>query len=230
MSAQSDTQTIDRLHEIHRGIYLVGHGIPPPFAREQAALLACHPKAILSHHTAANLWTLHPYPATAPVWVTVPPGRNPDRARIKARRATIPPRDTRQRHGLKLTSPPRTILDLAAHFPADDLERLVAEAHYRHLASEAELQDQLARNLGERGNAGLRRILGLPGAPQRTRSTAERTLLRLLREAAVTGYAFNQRAYGYELDVLWRGDDPAGVIDLLLRSLRRARERRAGAR
>ncbi|MFL5892400.1 MAG: type IV toxin-antitoxin system AbiEi family antitoxin domain-containing protein [Solirubrobacterales bacterium] len=55
--------TSGRLHEIHRGVYLVGHTVRPPLATEQAALLACGKQATLSHRSAANLWDLLPYPA-----------------------------------------------------------------------------------------------------------------------------------------------------------------------
>src|SRR3954452_14352336 len=50
--------TSGRLHEIHRGVYLVGHTVRPPLATEQAALLACGKQATLSHRSAANLWDL----------------------------------------------------------------------------------------------------------------------------------------------------------------------------
>ena len=45
----------------------------------------------------------------------------------------------------------------------------------------ASCRDQLERNPGKRGTRRLRRVLDLPGGPQRTRSPAERALLRLLR-------------------------------------------------
>src|SRR5215216_1822327 len=77
-----------RLHEIHRGVYLVGHTVPPPLAVEQAALLACGKAAVLSHRSAAKLWDLLPYPASAPAWVTVPSERSAERPRI----ASSPPR------------------------------------------------------------------------------------------------------------------------------------------
>jgi hypothetical protein len=63
------------LHEIHRGVYLVGHRAPPPHAHEMAAVPVC-PGAVLSHSSAAHLWELLPYPAAAPVWVTLEPERS----------------------------------------------------------------------------------------------------------------------------------------------------------
>jgi very-short-patch-repair endonuclease len=95
----------------------------------------------------------------------------------------------------------------------EDLERLIAEAHYRRLASEQELRGQLERNPGKRGNAALRAVLDLPGGPRRTRSLAEREMLRLLRRAGFRGYELNGRIHGFELDVLWRELDFAVEID-----------------
>jgi len=193
-----------RLHELHRGVYLVGHTIPPKYAPEMAALLACAPNAILSHRTAAALWALLPYPTPPPVCVTIPPKRTLSRPRIEIQRTPLERRDTRHRQGLALTSPPRTILDLAAALELDDLEALVAEAHYRHLATEPELHDQLARNPGRPGNKRLRSILDLPNGPQRTRSPAERDLLAMLRRHRITGFETNARIHGYEVDFLFR--------------------------
>lgn len=202
-----------RLHEIHRGVYLVGHTVAPPLAAEQAALLACGSAAVLSHRSAANLWNLLPYPASARAWVTVPPERSAERRGIHITRAVVPSHDVRRRHGLRLTSPPRTILDLSLFLDEERLERVVAEASYRRFASEAELRAQIDRNEGRRGVARLRRVLDLPGGPRRTRSPAERLMLQLLRGAGITGYEANARIHGYEVDLLWRAEGLAVEID-----------------
>ena len=182
-------------------------------AVEQAALLACGDQAVLSHRSAANLWELLPYPGSASAWVTIPPGRSASRPRIRIRRAVLPPRDIRHRHGLRLTSPPRTILDLSLSLTQEELERFVAEAAYRKLASEAELRAQIDGNEGKRGVAPLRRVLDLPGGPRRTRSPAERTMLNLLRRTGITGFEMNARIHGYEVDLLWRDARLAVEVD-----------------
>jgi very-short-patch-repair endonuclease len=191
-----------RLVEIHRGVYLVGT-IPGPHSLEMAALLACGPRSVLSHRSAACLWNLLPYPAPAPVWITIPPERSASRPRINAIRASLAPRDIRTRHSMRLTSPPRTILDMASLLDPDELESLIAEAHFRGKAREHELRDQRERNPHKRGVARLRRVLDIPGGPRRTRSPAERWLLRLLRKHRITGYENNARIHGYEVDFLW---------------------------
>jgi len=198
-----------RMREIYRGVYLVG-AVAPPMAYEQAALLAFRNKGTLSHSTATNLWRLSwrpgsspPSPPSIPVWVTLPPGRGAQRPGIRIHRAELDHGDIRDRQGLAVTSPPRTVLDMSALLNEEDLEQLVAEAHFRRLSSEAELQDQLARNPRKRGTAKLRTVLGLPGGPQRTRSAVERWMLSLLRDSGLTGFKMNRKLHGFEVDVVW---------------------------
>ncbi|MDX6582493.1 MAG: hypothetical protein QOI10_1677 [Solirubrobacterales bacterium] len=193
-----------RLHQVHGGVYLVGHEVSPLYAHETAAILACRGIATISHESSTALWSLTPYPAPNPVQVTVPPERPLARRKLAVHRAALDPRDIRRRHGLPLTSPPRAILELAGSLEQDALERVVAEAHYRRLARDAELRDQIARNPGKRGVRSLRALLDLPGGPRRTRSPAERELLALLRHAGISGYETNARIHGYEVDFLWR--------------------------
>jgi very-short-patch-repair endonuclease len=203
----------ERLHPVHRGIYLVGHRAPPPLAREAAALLACGPRAVLSHRTAAALWELLPYPVSADVCVTVPGGTRHTRPGLAIVRSTLERRDVRRRRGLRLTSPPRTIVDVAPALDDETLERLVADAEYRRLASEREIRQQLERNPGRPGTPALRALLGMPGGPQRTRSPAERHLLRLLRREGLEGYELNARIHGHEVDVLWRAEGLVLEVD-----------------
>ena len=192
-----------RFAQLHRGVYLVG-SVAPQHAWAMAALLAFRLEAVLSHRSSAALWDILRYPATAAAWVTVPPERDARRPRIIATRARLDARDVRTRFRMRVTSPPRTILDLAAIIDDSyELERIVADAAYRRLAAEAELRDQLSRNPRKRGAAKLRAVLDLPGGPKRTRSPAERSMLRLLREHGIGGFETNARVHGYEVDFYW---------------------------
>ncbi len=192
-----------RLIELHRGVYLVG-AVPSEHALSQAALLATKGEASLSCFTAAHLWRARNYPATADPWVTVPAERRIERPRIQVVRADLASGDIRTRYGMRVTSPPRTVLDCAALIEDDyEYEALVGEMKYRGLASEQELEDQVGRNPRKRGVPRLRRVLALPGGPRRTRSKGERAFLRLLREENINGYETNSKAFGPELDFVW---------------------------
>ena len=60
-----------RLHRLHRGVYAVGHPGLSNEGRWMAAVLACGEGAVLSHRSAAELWTLLPA-AKGDAHVTVP--------------------------------------------------------------------------------------------------------------------------------------------------------------
>jgi very-short-patch-repair endonuclease len=195
-----------RLHTVHRGVYLVGHSAPMDGARELAAVLACAQGAVVSHLSAAHLLKLLPHPAKPrPVDVTV---RSRDRARRAGIRIhcveSLDRRDTRRLHGIPITTPARTLLDLATALPPYMLERAVAEAEVRRLARRSDLADQLARNPGRRGTRILRQTVELEGGPALTRSEAERRLLHLIRTADLPRPEVNARLGRYEVDFLWR--------------------------
>lgn len=193
-----------RLKALHHGVYLVG-AVPPEFAYPQAALLACGAGSALGCHSSLSIWRLINYPARAHPWVTVPPERRIERQGIVVTRAPLAACDVRTRHGMRVVSPPRAVLDFAAtDCDLYELESLVAEAHFRRLARESELRDQLARNRGRRGVGALRQVLDIEGGPQRTRSEGERWFLRLLRENEIKGFEVNAKIFGWEVDFLWR--------------------------
>src|SRR5438552_2146306 len=45
-----------RLIPLYAGVYAVGHAPTTPLARAAAAVLACGPRAVLSHDSAQSLW------------------------------------------------------------------------------------------------------------------------------------------------------------------------------
>jgi very-short-patch-repair endonuclease len=169
-----------RLHLLHRGVYLVGHAVPPPLARELAALLACGPTAALSHQTAAAFWRILPSPDPTTVHVTVPDRRCRPRPGLRTHAHKLDPADTTTRHGLRLTTPARTLQDLTPLLDPAALERATNEAQ----------------------------VLGLQvphrtDTPGLTRSEAERRLLDLLRRAGLPPTATNAKVAGHEVDVLY---------------------------
>lgn len=203
-----------RLHPVHRGVYLTGHTAAPPRAREMGAVLACGDRAAVSHRSAAALWQLLPYPAKSAVDITVARSRAPQRPGIRVRRtSSLSRRDVRRLDGIPVTSPARTLLDLAAEVGAVELERAVAEALARSLVGRRELLNQLARNRGRRGTAPLRTLLEANGGPARTRSEAERRFLALVRRADLPGAETNVKLGPYEVDFLWREERLVVEVD-----------------
>jgi very-short-patch-repair endonuclease len=171
---------------------------------ELAAVLSCGDGSAVSHRSAAWLWQLLPYPSNPrPVDVTVA-GRDVRRPGVRIHWVqALDACDTRILHGVPITTPARTLLDLAAVLPPYLLERAITEAEVRRLVRRTDLMDQLERNQGRRGTPALRRVLDLEGGPAYTRSRAERRLLRLLRAAELPIPRVNSRIGRYEADFLW---------------------------
>lgn len=189
-----------RLHRFGPGIYLVGHPVLPPLAREQAALLTAGPAAALSHHTAAHLYAIVRAEPPA-VHVTVTGSARP-RARpgLVVHRAPLGPADVRRRESLRLTSPARTLLDLASVLDRPALERAVHEAQVLRLVTEREIAERIARAGPLPGVRALRTAISDPHV---TRNVAESRLLALLRRIGAEPTATNTILGGHEVDVLF---------------------------
>ena len=136
-----------------------------------------------------------------PVHVTV--ARPSARARKKRdiivhRTLLTDPRDFTTRLGLPITSPERTILDLADVLSEWELEAVIAEAQVRKLVTVDSLKAILARAGRRRGVPKLARALA--DSPGLTRSQYERILRRICREAGLPQPRTNYVLHGYEVD------------------------------
>jgi very-short-patch-repair endonuclease len=194
-----------QLRLAHRGVYLVGP-VVARHAREMAAVLACGPRAVVSHRSAAHLWCLLPYPAKpAPVDVTI---RGQDRGRrpgLQVHRVSAMERDEVTKvQGIPVTTPTRTLLDLAAQATSDELEQALAQAERRHLTSRSKLLSLIGRYPRRPGTRGLRSLLERDRRPALTRSKAERRFLALVRKAKLPQPDANVKLADYEVDFLWR--------------------------
>jgi very-short-patch-repair endonuclease len=169
-----------------------------------AAVLACGPGAVISHRTAGRMWDLPVGAERDEIEVTVVRSRAPIRDGIRARRTTgLNETDVRRLDGVPITSPARTVLDLAAILHPHLLERVVAEAQRRRLVDRRSIADQVLRNARRPGTPVLRGLLELDGDPAFTRSEAERRMLVLIRTAHLPSPLVNARLGRYEVDFLW---------------------------
>jgi hypothetical protein len=192
-----------RLYAVHAGVYVVGHTARAPLALEMAAVLACGEGAAISHRSAAALWALATHAATAQVEVTIPGTRAPRRPGIRVYTTrSLAAEDLRLIDAVPVTSPARTLLDIARFLTVESLEATVADASRRGLVKRRELADQVERNPRRPGVSTLRALLA-QGEPAFTRSVAERKLLRLIRDAHLPSPLVNARVGQYEVDFLW---------------------------
>lgn len=193
-----------RLRPVHLGVYLLGPLVPPR-AREMAAVLACGCRAFVSHASAAWLWDLRERPDDAsPVDVKVPREVRIRRPGIRAHRALfIEPHDVTAVHGIPVTAPARTLVDLAAVVSPRELERAVARAGRRQLVTHEQLSVLVIRHRGKPGIAILARVISQDGAAAFTRSTLEDLFVDAVRRFGLTVPEFNRNVAGHELDCYW---------------------------
>ena len=201
-----------RLHEIHRGVYAVGHRDLGRTDRFMAAVLAGGPDALLSHRAAGSHWDLVRQVPTR-IDVTLPAWRRP-RAGIRFHQAEVPSDERGVHDGISITSVPRTLFDLAAVLDPHRLERAINQAEVLGLGDALSLRELVERHPRRRGVARLRVVLAEASFGGRaTRSELEDRFLGFLAERGLPMPEVNAsvRACGrwYEVDCLWRD---AGLI------------------
>ena len=185
------------LQRLWRGVYLVGPGKPDQLSLAMAAILTCG-DAVISHRWAGRQWRFIDA-APLPVDVIVASGSHRGRAEVQVHRTILlDPRDFTTHDGIPITSPARTLLDLASVVTTNVLECAIAEAQVLQRVNARHLRDVIARSGRHPGAAKLARAL--EAGPDLTRSEAERILRRLLKQAGLAEPRTNQRVNGYEVD------------------------------
>jgi very-short-patch-repair endonuclease len=180
-----------------------------------AAVLACGLEAVLSHTSAAVVWGLLPTESgEGPVHVSIR-----DRYRILGpgirvhRVRTLEPDETTILDGIPITTPARTLLDLASSSGQRALEGAVARAERLGLADRGDLVTLVGKRRWVRGAPALGTLLAQNGPPAFTRSEAEAEFLDLVRRARLPTPSVNSKVKGYEVDFLWRSARLIAEVD-----------------
>ena len=155
---------------------------------------------MVSHTSAARLWRL-PCREDARVHVTVPGGGGRvKRPGIVVHRAALARPEAATREGIPVTSPARTLIDLADTEPRRSVERAIDEAAYLRLDLTG-----LKPLHGRRGSGVLAEVLANHGPGTTvTRSQLEEHFLALCRREGLRRPQVNKRINGYEVDFHWR--------------------------
>jgi len=187
-----------RLHRLYQGVFAVGHLVLTIKGRWMAAVLAGGTDAVLSHASAAAAWELRPI-GSGPSHVTIPAqtGRK-RRAGIRIHRSsTLPPAEMTVHRGIPITTPLRTVIDVATTLKGRPLEQALDRAEQLHLVDFAELQHARSPSL--------QAVLShyTPGSTL-TRSTLEERFLQLCDDHGLPRPETNTRIEGIEVDFVWR--------------------------
>jgi very-short-patch-repair endonuclease len=193
------------LHRKHQGVYAVGHTILGARGWWMAAVLACGETAVLSHAAAGALWGLRRSAATI-IDVTVPgSGGRARRSGIRTHRARNLDGHTTTHERIPVTTPERTILDLAATLNRRPLERVLDQAENTRLTDVPSLVALAKAQAGHRGAHKLREALTDhdPGTTL-TKSELEERFLKLCRDADLPKPIVNDYVEALEADFIFK--------------------------
>jgi very-short-patch-repair endonuclease len=200
-----------RLHQVHKGVYAVGHLALTRLGQMMAAVLACGPNALLSHWAAAELWGFLPRKRD---FIDVVSATNSRRRKgiIPHRGANLDP-DRAYRHGIPVTSPSRTLLDIAAVASRKELARAIEAAERSGWLNPREMGKLIARNPRRPGMKALKaELAAYDPIMRRTRSILERDFLRECKRLGVPKPISNEIVEGLEVDMFW--PDAKVIVEL----------------
>lgn len=169
-----------RLRRLHRGVYAVPGARLTRHARWLAAVLACGPRAALSHPSAAVLRGLRP--GGGGIHVSVP------RASVRALEGvtvhatkTLKAHDVTTVEGIPCTTVARTLVDMGDVTTRREVELAVNEAELLRLFDLTAAEEVLGRAGPRKGAGVLRAVLADLAQPTLTNSRLEEAFLALCR-------------------------------------------------
>lgn len=194
-----------RLHARHRGVYAVGHPRLTAEGVRWAAALACRPDGVISHASAGVAWDIVRW-STGAVHVTVGRASRARRAGLRLhRRGALAADEVTDLDGLPVTTPARTLLDLAASgLEGRRLEAALDRAELLRLLDFADLDALLVRYPGRPGTPSLTATLSrYVAGTVNTRSVLEELILELCDAHGLPRPLVNTIIEGRERDFCW---------------------------
>jgi very-short-patch-repair endonuclease len=180
-----------RLHPLYRGVYAVGHRVLSQRGRWMAATLAAD--GVLSHRSAGALWDIRQWHGR--IDITVPRTRA-KRPGLLLHRATLAPDEITVRDGIPVTTPARTLLDLAAVLQRHQLQQAINEAEILRLPGPHRLTQ---RSPTKRGTRALRTL----APPTHTKRDLEARFHTFLNDRRFPRPQTNVLIEGKEVDFAW---------------------------
>ncbi len=167
-----------------------------------AGILACGPKAVLSHRSAAELWGVGSEEGGM-IEVSLAAWSARERPGIKVyRRPKMQARDVTSFSNIPVTGIVRTMMDCSTQLDAAAIERMVNEADARRLIRLDSLRAELDRRPGQRGVGKLRDLIDRRTF-RLTDSELERRFLGLAREAGLVPPSTGRYLNGFKVDFFW---------------------------
>lgn len=188
-----------------RGVYALGHRPSSRESRWMSAVLYVGQGAVLSHWSAASLARMRP--GTGPLSHVTCPRRRASVPGIRMHHGFLLEDEMTVQEGIPVTTPARTLIDLAPLLPSPTLGRLLDAAPSRG-APLAELLDRYPRKPGA---PRLRKLLGT--ATPFTRSDFEANVLARIEAMGLPPPEVNAVVEGFECDLVWRAEQVIAELD-----------------
>lgn len=204
-STIADWVVATRLHPIHRGVYAVGHRRLDRDGRWMAAVLACGSGAALSHGSAGQLGGFLDRHERLATHVSVPPPRSPHpRGIVVHRPRSLPARDVTTKLQIPVTTPTRTVWDMAATMSPKPVRRAFERLDGRRRLDRKRLATMLATSPTHRGASLISELLDSKPVPlEEVRSWLEELLMLICSEAGLLLPAVNVPLLDYTVDFVW---------------------------
>jgi hypothetical protein len=199
---------LGRLHRVHRGVYSVGRPPTTPLEKAAAGVLACGERAALSHGSAMTLWGFWKR-WDEPYEVSVAGDRRPKGIRTH-RVAGLLHRDIRTEQGIRVTSPARTLLDMALRMRPKSLTRAINDGRRADILTLDELADVVRRFPLHPGAPLLRPHAASTQNP--TRSGFEDDFLPFCVRFGLPQPQINIQLHGFEVDAYF--EDAKLIVEL----------------
>lgn len=203
-----------RIAVSHRGVYQVGP-LPLPRSAERAAILAGGGEARVSHASAARLRGLldaDTYLNRVEVTMARRRRRRLEGVRIHRVR-DLRDDEVTELYGMPVTTPARTLLDMAETATPRVIEQAFATALRKQLVTAEVMREMVERHPTHRGAPLWRQMLARHDDPAFTRSQAEAKLVEITRRARLPRPELNVTLLGHEVDVLWRDARVVAEVD-----------------
>jgi very-short-patch-repair endonuclease len=168
-----------------------------------AAALACGDDSWVGHRAAGGVYEIRRWNG-GDVDVTVVGGGRPHRPGIRMHRSIcLAPQDVGVYHGIPITSPARTLLDLATVLSRNDLAWAYNEALIQELTTPEHVKDVLRRTHGHPGSRLLKALLERDAPPHEIERKLARLVLEALRRGRVPEPQTEHRIGEWSVDFYW---------------------------
>lgn len=202
--------------KVIRGVYSLGRDVESADAAMRAALAFAGPGAVLTGISACQKWGMVKSRFRIPLYIEVAKSTGKARKQngsspamrntaVNVIRRRFEPTEVRTRDGLRLTCPALALIDFAVNASDREVRFAFLEACRLRLFTEKDLKYCFTRMARRRGAKKLRPFLAL-WVPEllRIKSVLEGWFLLEWVERALEMPEVNVKAFGYEVDCLWR--------------------------